>query len=63
MIEEILERSINRALALDALSRDKMQQLAGKIIALEIEDLDRIIQLVPDKDSVQVRQWSEPKCQ
>ena len=59
MIEEILERSINRALALDALSRDKMQQLAGKIIALEIEDLDRIIQLVPDKDSVQVRQWSE----
>ena len=59
MIEEILERSINRALALDALSRDKMQQLAGKIIALEIEDLNRIIQLVPDKDSVQVRQWSE----
>ena len=59
MIEEILERSINRALALDAVSPEKMQRLAGKIIALEIEDLDQVIHLVPDKDGVQARQPSE----
>ena len=58
MIEEILERSINRALALDAVSPDKMQRLAGKVIALEIEDLDQVIHLVPDKDGVQARQPS-----
>jgi ubiquinone biosynthesis protein UbiJ len=59
MIEQIIERLINGVLALDAVSLEKMQPLIGKVIALQISDLDRIIHVLPGKDGVQVRRASE----
>ena len=59
MIEEIMERSINGVLALDAVSLEKMRPLIGKVIALQIGDLDRIVHVLPGKDGVQVRRPSE----
>ena len=59
MIEQIIERSINGVLALDVVLLEKMQPLIGKVIALQISDLNRIVYVLPGKDGVQVRRASE----
>ena len=59
MIEQIMERSINGVLALNAVSLEKMQPLIGKVITLQISDLNRIVHVLPGKDGVQVRCESE----
>jgi len=59
MIEQIMERSINGVLALNAVSLEKMQPLIGKVITLQISDLNRIVHVLPGKDGVQVRRESK----
>lgn len=59
-----LEEAINQHLALDAAAKERMGQLHGRVIALELQGFDTTLYFIPGPDRLQLlsRYEGEPDC-
>jgi ubiquinone biosynthesis protein UbiJ len=59
-----LEEAINQRLALDPAAKERMGQLHGRVIALELQGLDTTLFFIPGPDRLQLlsRHEGEPEC-